>query len=372
MAPGGLQVEHRLHLDGHRLLGPAHVLLGTSAPQLGGLGERQPTRDVSVQRVVRRRLVGHEIRNDVAPDQLRVHVGCVADDRDGSSLLPGPGRVHLRQRVVEVAGDDVQIAVLDPAASPVGIHLHAEEHRPVHRRGQRLRSAHAPEAAGEHQPAREVVASEVRPAGLRECLVGALKDPLRADVDPRPGRHLAVHHQALRLELAEHLPGGPPPDQVRVRDENPRGIGMGPEHAHRLARLDEHRLVVAQRPERRHHPVERGPVPGGLPGAAVDHQVFGTLGHLGVEVVHQHPQGGLLHPAAAAALGTPGGPDRPSRHRLADLRRGAGGGARRLSYAGRREHSSPPGWWAAGGVAVRRRVSIFGREWVPLPTTRRG
>jgi hypothetical protein len=32
-------------------------------------------------------------------------------------------------------------------------------------------------------------------AGLDEGLVGALHDALRADIDPRAGRHLAVHHQ---------------------------------------------------------------------------------------------------------------------------------------------------------------------------------
>ena len=31
--------------------------------------------------------------------------------------------------------------------------------------------------------------------GLHEGLVGALNDALGADIDPRPGGHLAVHHQ---------------------------------------------------------------------------------------------------------------------------------------------------------------------------------
>src|SRR5271168_553147 len=37
------------------------------------------------------------------------------------------------------------------------------------------------------------------PSDLGECLVGALHDALRADVDPRPHSHLAVHHQALAV-----------------------------------------------------------------------------------------------------------------------------------------------------------------------------
>ena len=77
-----------------------------------------------------------------------------------------------------------------------------------HRRGQRLRAAHAAEAGGQDPPAREV-AAVVLPAHLDEGLVGALHDALAADVDPRAGRHLAVHHQALAIELVEVVPASP-------------------------------------------------------------------------------------------------------------------------------------------------------------------
>jgi hypothetical protein len=60
--------------------------------------------------------------------------------------------------------------------------------------------------------------------------------------------------------------------------------------ADRLAGLDEHRFVLAQLGQRAHHRVERAPAPGGAAGAAVDDEVIGTFGHVGVEVVHQHPQ----------------------------------------------------------------------------------
>ena len=42
------------------------------------------------------------------------------------------------------------------------------------------------------------------------------------------------------------------------------------------------------------------------PGAAVDDEVVGVLGDLGVEVVHQHAQGRFLGPAAAGQLGARG------------------------------------------------------------------
>ena len=141
-----------------------------------------------------------------------------------------------------------------------------------------------------------------------EGLVGALQDPLGADVDPGPGGHLAVHGQPQRLQPAELVPGGPARDQVGVGDQHPGGVLVGAEHAHRLAALDQQRLVVAQ-------PLQRGddggialPVARRLARPAVDHQILGALGHLGVEVVLQHPQRRLLVPAPA---GQPAAARRP-------------------------------------------------------------
>ena len=53
-----------------------------------------------------------------------------------------------------------------------------------------------------------------------------------------------------------------------------------------------------ERGQRADHGVERPPVARGPAGAAVDDEVVGALGVLGVEVVHQHPQRGLGGPAA--------------------------------------------------------------------------
>src|SRR5947209_11988342 len=77
---------------------------------------------------------------------------------------------------------------------------------------------------------------------------------------------------------------------------------MSAEHGHRLARLDEERLLVAQPLEGGHDRLEALPVAGRLARAAVDHQLLRPLGDLRIEVVHQHPQGGLLLPAAAGDL----------------------------------------------------------------------
>jgi len=146
---------------------------------------------------------------------------------------------------------------------------------------------------------------------LGEGLVRPLEDPLGADVDPRPGGHLAVHRQAGPLELTEDVPGRPFPDKIRVRDEHTRRPFVRPEDTHRLAALDEERLVVGERAQLADDRIEGGPAPCGATGPAVDDERVGILGHLGVEVVHQHPKGCLLAPAAAAELRAAWGADGP-------------------------------------------------------------
>ena len=136
-----------------------------------------------------------------------------------------------------------------------------------------------------------------------EGLVRALQDALRADVDPRAGGHLAVHREAELLEPAELGPRRPVAHEVRVRDEHARRPLVRAEHADGLARLHEQRLVGLEALERAHDRVERLPVAGGLAGAAVDDEVVGALGDLGVEVVHEHAQRRLGLPALGGELG---------------------------------------------------------------------
>ena len=78
-----------------------------------------------------------------------------------------------------------------------GVDVDAQRHAVVHRDRQRLGAAHAAEAGGQRDRAGEC-AAEAAAGDLGEALVRALEDALRADVDPRAGRHLAVHRQARR------------------------------------------------------------------------------------------------------------------------------------------------------------------------------
>ena len=153
------------------------------------------------------------------------------------------------------------------------------------------------------------VPAEMLAGRLGERLVGALQDPLRPDVDPGAGGHLAVHHQAGLLELAEDLPGRPLADEVRVGDEDARRPRMRAHDPDRLARLDQQRLVVAELAQLADDRVEGGPRPRRASGPAVDDEVIRVLGDLRVEVVHEHPERGFLRPAAAGHLGAARGAD---------------------------------------------------------------
>ena len=156
--------------------------------------------------------------------------------------------------------------------------------------------------------AREV-AAVVPAAHLDEGLVGALHDALRADIDPRARGHLAVHHQALAIELVEMVPGRPVRHEIRVGDQHPRRVGMGAEDADRLARLDEQRLVRLEPAKRRDDAVEGLPVARGAPDAAIDDELARPLGDVGIEIVHQHAQRRLGEPALRAELGSARGAD---------------------------------------------------------------
>ena len=76
-------------------------------------------------------------------------------------------------------------------------------------------------------------------AQFGERFVGALNDALAADVDPRTGGHLAVHHEALAIERVECVPGCPMRHEVGIGDQHPGRIRVGLENADRLAGLDE-------------------------------------------------------------------------------------------------------------------------------------
>ena len=143
-----------------------------------------------------------------------------------------------------------------------------------------------------------------------ESFVGALQNSLRADVNPAAGGHLAVHHQAGAIELVKISPVAPVADEIGIGDKHARSVGVRAKNTDGLAGLDQESFVIFERTERGDDGVVGTPIASGFAAAAVDDQVFGLFGDFGIEVVHQHAQGGFLLPAFAGKSCAAGGADR--------------------------------------------------------------
>ena len=132
-----------------------------------------------------------------------------------------------------------------------------------------------------------------------ESFKRALHNSLRADVNPRAGGHLPVHHQAGAFKLVEFLPARPMPDQVRVCDQHSRRILMRLKHSYRLARLHQQRLVIFKIFQCAHDRVIAIPITRSFPGTAIDHQIARPFTDFLIQIVHQHAHGGFLLPSLA-------------------------------------------------------------------------
>ncbi len=303
-----LEGEHRADMRGHRLERAMLVLRGEPLAQFDRVTQRHLRGDVAAQRVVRGGLIGHEVEPFAGGRPCGLDLRGVPDERDGQRVAVRSGLARPGERLRRIVREPVDVADVQPPLRTRRVDLDGEAHPFVHRDRERLRATHPAEPRGEGHRAAQGPA-EVLSCRLRERLERALQDPLRADVDPRAGGHLAVHRQPGLLQLAEGLPRRPAADEVGVRDEDPWRPFVRPQHAHGLAGLDEQRLVVAKHPQLADDRVEGIPRPRGTPGAAVDDEVVRVLGDLGVEVVHEHAQGRFLGPAATGQFGAPGGTD---------------------------------------------------------------
>jgi hypothetical protein len=248
---------------------------------------------------VGRGLVGHDVDRGALRQHPRQQLRRVAEQADGERAARVARLDRQLERVLQGVRAHVQVAVFDTALDRARVAVDTDGDAVVHGHGERLRAAHPAQARGQgDRPGQRAV--ELLRGHRRERLVRALEDALRADVDPRAGRHLPVHRQAQLLKPAELLPVRPVADQVGVRDEHARRPLVRLHHADRAAGLDEHRLVLLERPQRAHHRVVGAPVAGRLARAAVDDELVGVLGDLGVEVVLKHAEGGFLLPSQGA------------------------------------------------------------------------
>ncbi|KAG0927789.1 hypothetical protein G6F31_017924 [Rhizopus arrhizus] len=186
-------------------------------------------------------LVGDHVRAHAAAPQFGQAISGVAAQRDGNGATFLRVLGNARQRVVQVVGLLVHVAGAQAEIDTGLLAFDVQRRSACQRGGQRLRAAHAAQAGGQHPATREVTAV-VLAAGFDEGFIRALHDALTADVDPAAGGHLAVHGKTLGVQFVEVFPRGPVRYQVRVGDQHARGVGMGLEHADRLARLHQQGL----------------------------------------------------------------------------------------------------------------------------------
>ena len=303
-----LQCQHGAHLHRHGLTRRPGDGTGIFLALLFGLRQCPAAGQVAVQRVVGGGLVGHHVRRDVACYQFGENVSGVGQQTNRDCLALRFGLFDQGQCLIERGGFLVQVAGLQAKVDPRLIHFTGQHGKTGHGGCQWLSTTHTAQPAGEN-PLASGVAIEMGFGHRHKGFVGALHNPLRADVNPRTSGHLAVHHQALLIQLVKVIPVGPVRHNVGVGNEHSGRFTVGLEHAYRLTGLDQQGFILLQPFEGGDDLVVAGPVPGCPADAAVDHQLLRVFGHFRVKVIHQHPQRCLHLPAASVQLTAPGGAD---------------------------------------------------------------
>ena len=278
------------------------IRLRIALAQLQRLFERHAVGHISVQRIVRRSLIGENVGHHAAFGKLGNDVRAIADQPDRNVFFFADGIFQNAQRLVERGDEKIAVAGLEALLDALGIDVNPKKRRAGHGSRQRLRASHSAHAAGDDQLAAQISA-KMFVARRIEGLVGALNDPLRADVDPRSCRHLPIHHQPGALQFVELLPVGKMADEIRVGDEHARRVVVRLEHSHRLARLHQQRLVVRETLQRVDDGVIAIPIAGSFARTAVDDQILRALGNFLVKIVHQHAHGCFLLPTFAGERG---------------------------------------------------------------------
>ena len=239
------EADHRFDVAHDRRARPIGELLGLLLRVVVPVVEVDVLGQVA-ERIVRRGLVSHDVDLDAAAKQLGKHGRRVAHEPDAERNAIALRLKHALERGVEVARPLVEVALVDSSLQARRIDVDAEAHAVVHGDGERLRAAHAARACGQREGPGERAAKALVGDGS-EGLVRALQDALGADVDPRAGRHLAVHRETERFEATELRPRRPVRHQVGVRDQDPRRPLVGLQDADRSPGLDEHGLVGLER-----------------------------------------------------------------------------------------------------------------------------
>ena len=121
-------------------------------------GERPALRQIAVDRVMRRGLIGDDVGPHAPAHELREDIRRVAEDADRDGLLLAAGALDDLERLVERGGLLVEIARAQAHLDARGLAFDGKQRRPSHGRRERLRAAHAAEPRGQDPFAGEVAA----------------------------------------------------------------------------------------------------------------------------------------------------------------------------------------------------------------------
>ena len=306
------EIHHRRDMGPHRGAGGLFHCLGIGFLFRAPLGHVPALRQITVQRVMGRCLVGDDVGAVTtrlhATNKLGEDIGGIAQETDRLGFSLGGPVVDDRKCFIQSLGFGIQVSGANSKIDACLVAFDRKAAGPSHHSGQRLCATHTAKPAGQ-DPLTGEIAAIVLAARFGKCLIGALHDALGADVDPRPRGHLAIHGQPLLIEFVEMIPRRPMRHEVGVGDQHARGIFMGAEHANRFAGLHQQSFIVVQRFQRGDDLVKILPCPRRPTDAAVNHQFMRVFRHIRVQVVHQHPHRGLGQPAFRGDLGAGGGID---------------------------------------------------------------
>ena len=118
------------------------------------------------------------------------------------------GIVDNRHGLIQGVGLFVQVAGFQTHLDTGLVTLNGKHRGTSHGCGQRLSTAHPSQTTGK-DPATFQITIIVLSTRFYEGFVSALYNALRANVNPRTGRHLAIHHQAFFIEFVKRFPVGP-------------------------------------------------------------------------------------------------------------------------------------------------------------------
>ena len=207
-------------------------------------------------------LIGNHIGSHAACQQLGKYFRCITEQPHRNRTVTRAGGFDDLQGLIEFGRHLIDITGLQTFANSLRITLDRQHRPPRHGGGQRLRATHATKSTGKN-PFSSQTAAKMLFTNRDKCLVSTLHDALTADVYPRAGRHLAIHHQPFLIELVEMLPARPVGDEIGICNQHPWRLGMCLEDANRLARLHQQCFIRLEVGKHLANSIETLPIPGG-------------------------------------------------------------------------------------------------------------